>query len=104
MSGVDFSGKGSSGVDLRWYFPKEFKALSNEQSDEFTQWQSSLDGRKILDNSKKEAAGKCRKRDEGKKRGSNKGKKVDGRKIMKRAIKTPNGLRTVTALLGAEKL
>jgi len=74
VSGVSFAGRGSSGVDLRWHHPKEFKELSSEQKDELTQWQSSSEGKKTLDKSKKEAAEKRRKRHEGKKQGAGKGK------------------------------
>ena len=103
VSGVAFAGRGSSGVDLRWHHPKEYKELTSEQKDELTQWQSSSEGKKILDKSKKEAAEKRRKRNEGKKRGAEKGKEGGWKKKMKSAMKTPNGLKTVMALIGAEE-
>ena len=68
-----------------------------------TQWQSSSEGKKILDKSKKETAEKRRKRDEGKKRGAEKGREGGWKKKMKSAMKTPNGLKTVMALIGAEE-
>ena len=64
ISEIDFgSGRGSSGVDLRWHHPKEFKALSAENRDELVQWQKSNDGKKILaqsreiDDNKRKASG-----------------------------------------------
>ena len=33
VSGVSFAGRGSSGVDLRWHHPKEFKELISEKKD-----------------------------------------------------------------------
>ena len=68
-----------------------------------TQWQSSSEGKKILDKSKKEAAEKRRKRDEGKKRGAEKGKEEGWEKKIKSAMKTTQGLKTVMALIGAEE-
>ena len=105
VSGVSFAGRGNTGVDLRWHHPKEYKELSNEQKDELSQWQSSSEGKKILDKSKKEAAEKRKKRLGDKKRGHGAGKSNEGnwKKKMKYAIKTPNGLKTVMALLGAEE-
>ena len=88
---------------MRCHHPKEFKELSSEQKDELTQWQSSSEGKKTLDKSKKEAVEKRRKRDEGKKQGAGKGKEGGWEKKMKSAMKTPNGLKTVMALLGAEE-
>ena len=38
VSGASFAGRGSSGVDLRWHHPKEFKELSSDQKDELSQW------------------------------------------------------------------
>ena len=50
ISAIDFNaGRGSSGVDLRWHHPKEFKALPNDQKDELVTWQKSQEGKKILD-------------------------------------------------------
>ena len=38
ISDIDFSsGQGSSGVDLRWHHPKEFKALSANKNDKLIQ-------------------------------------------------------------------
>ena len=50
ISVIDFSaGRGSSGVDLRWHHPKDFKALSNEHKDELCAWQKTANGENILD-------------------------------------------------------
>ena len=46
VSAIDFSsGRGDSGVDLRWHTPTEFKALSSEQKTELSTWQRSPDGK-----------------------------------------------------------
>ena len=53
ISSIDFSsGRGDSGVDLRWHTPKEFKALTREQKDELTTWQRSDNGKAALAKSK----------------------------------------------------
>ena len=42
ISSIDFSdGRGKSGVDLRWYHPKEFKALPSDHKYELVTWQKS---------------------------------------------------------------
>ena len=56
MSGIDFgAGRGSSGVDLCWHHPKEFKALSAAKKTELYSWQKTNDGKKALKNSRLEA-------------------------------------------------
>ena len=60
ISGLDFNaGQGSSGADLRWHHPKDFKALSSDQKDDLTTWQKTNEGKKIL-NKSREAADKKR--------------------------------------------
>ena len=109
VSEIDFSsGRGSSGVDLRWHHPKEFKALSAEKKDELIQWQKSNEGRKILAKSR-EAADKKRKAD-GKPLGGGGGGKGNKpvsegawKKKLKRAVKTNNGFKTIMSVLAEEE-
>lgn len=63
VSAIDFSaGRGSSGVDLHWYHPEEFKALPNDQKDELVKWHKSQEEKIVLDKSR-EAASKKHKAD-----------------------------------------
>ena len=56
ISGVDFSGgRGSSGIYLRWYHPKEFKKLSKDHKYELVDRMHSNDGKKLTKNSRMEA-------------------------------------------------
>ena len=109
ISEIDFgSGRGSSGVDLRWHHPKEFKALSADKKDELISWQKSNEGKKILAKSR-EAADKKRKADgkSGGGGGGGKGKKTvsEGawKKKLKRAVKTQNGFKTIMSVLADEE-
>ena len=53
ISSINFgANKGSSGVDLRWHHPKEFRILPDEQKGKLTTWQKTQKGRNILDKSK----------------------------------------------------
>ena len=101
MSSVSFVWWSNSGVNLRWHHPKDFKALSNDNKDELTAWQSSQEGRKILEKSKKVAA-KKRRQDSSKKQTGDPYNYQGGRN-MKSAIKTPHGLKIVMALLASEE-
>ena len=101
VSAIDFAaGRGSTGVDLRWHPKKEFNDLSQDQKDELTAWQRSDEGRKVLKASR-ESALKKRKTDTD----SNKSTKGNGtwKKKFKKALKTPNGLKTVMSLLAEEE-
>ena len=79
ISVIDFdSGRGDSGVDLRWHMPAEFKALSHEQRDDLVSWQKTPEGKATLAKSR-ESAGfskKCSKEGNG---GSNGKHKHDGK-------------------------
>ena len=49
ISDVDFSGgRGSSGVDLRWYHPKEFWEISKDHKDDLVDWMYSNDGNNLM--------------------------------------------------------
>jgi len=101
VSAIDFAaGRGSTGVDLRWHPRKEFYDLSQDQKEELTAWQRSDEGRKVLKASR-ESALKKRKPDSD----SNKSNKGNGtwKKKFKKALKTPNGLKTVMSLLAEEE-
>ena len=109
ISGLDFNaGRGSSGVDLRWHHPKEFKALSGDQKDELTTWQKTNEGKKILTKSREAAD---RKRKASGRPSGNGGTKGDGKAIgqgawkkkLKRAVKTQNGFKTIMSVLAEEE-
>ena len=111
ISGIDFSaGRGSSGVDLRWHHPKEFKALSSDKKTELCNWQKTQDGKKSLKKSRLEAE-KRQAVDWYKEGGAGKGKRggnttiSDGawKKKLKRAVKTKNGFKTIMSVLAEEE-
>ena len=53
ISSIDFSaGRGKFGVDLRWHYPKESKALPSDKKDELVTWQKSQDDQKTLEKSR----------------------------------------------------
>jgi hypothetical protein len=55
ISGVTIqSGKGKSGVNLRWHPMKEYKALSDNQREELKAWRDSNEGKASIAASKKE--------------------------------------------------
>ena len=45
VSSINFSGRGQTGVDLRWHTRQNFRELSDAQKDEITSWQSSATGK-----------------------------------------------------------
>jgi hypothetical protein len=55
------SGKGKSGVDLRWHPMKEYKSLSDDQRDELKAWRNSNEGKAAIASSKKKYLDKKRK-------------------------------------------
>ena len=89
ISAIDFgAGQGSSGVDLRWHHPKDFKALSNEHKDELCAWQKTTKGKNILDKSR---AGAAKKRNHGEQDGGGDKKSIGQgawKKKLKHAVKT----------------
>jgi hypothetical protein len=108
ISAIDFaSGRGGSGVDLRWHTPLEFKALSHEQRDDLVSWQKTPEGKATLAKSR-ESAGFGRKRSKGGSGGGSNGKRKqhDGKqnpdkqkKWLKRFAKKPEGLKHIMSLL-----
>ena len=103
VSGIDFSsGRGDSGVDLRWHTPIEFKALNQEQKDELVSWQKTPDGKQTLNKSKEELKNKRKHSDKGKNRESaqlNKKRK----QWIKKYVKKPAGLKHVMSVLAKEE-
>jgi hypothetical protein len=55
------SGKGKSGVNLRWHPTKEYKALNDDQKDELKSWRNSKEGKDAIAASKKQYQDKKRK-------------------------------------------
>ena len=103
ISAIDFSaGRGSTGVDLRWHHPKEFKALPPDQKEELCTWQKSQDGKKILEKSKASAD---KKRKLEKTKGKSDKPKGEGnwKKKLKSAVKTQNGFKTIMSVLAEEE-
>lgn len=102
INAIDFSaGRGpKTNVDLRWYPRKEFKALSNEQKDELKEWMQTQDGKKAMRKSRANAA--KRKTDDVEPDPKAKSKET-WKKKMKKALKTPQGLKTVMAIMAEEE-
>ena len=98
ISAIDFSaGRGSSGVDLRWYPHKEFNKLPDEHKKELRDWMGSQEGKKAMRKSRANA---------NKKRSQENGDKSTGgnwKKKMKKAMKTPHGLKSVMSVLAEEE-
>jgi hypothetical protein len=66
------SGKGKSGVNLRWHPTNEYKALNDDQRDELKAWRNSKEGKDAIAASKKQylerkgkTGGKSKRTDEG---------------------------------------
>jgi hypothetical protein len=55
------SGKGRSGVDLRWHPMKEYKSLNDDQKEELKTWRNSNEGKASIASSKKKYLEKKRK-------------------------------------------
>ena len=97
VSSIDFSsGRGDTGVDLRWHTPKEFKALTKEQKDELTSWQKTDDGKAVLAKSKEDALAKKRKENDSGEKGETHKKR---KKWLKGFIKKPAGVKHVMELM-----
>ena len=96
------AGRGTTGVDFRWYPRKEFLDLTPEQRDELTNWQKSTEGKKAMrnDNKKRKSGGNGFKNDNDKSKGRSDG---SWKKKMKKALKTADGLAHVMSILAAEE-
>ena len=103
VSAIYFSaGRGSIGVGLCWHHTRKFKALSDDKKDKLRQWQISREGRNILDKSKKDASEKKLKRGDTSDSCDNKSQNKGGWKNkLKKAIKTPQGLKSIMAILAS---
>ena len=106
ISAIYFSsGRGDTGVDLRWHTPSEFKSLPQEQKDELSSWQKLPDGKQVLRKSRDEH-NKSNKRkhdnaDKGNKTNANVTKK---RKVwLKNYVKKASGLKHVMSVLAKEE-
>jgi hypothetical protein len=102
VSAIDFgAGRGTTGVDLRWHSNKDFKKLSEEQKTELRSFMRSQEGKKLMRKSRAEK----RKAEEANEKGENKDKSPAGnwKKKMKKALKTPQGLKSVMSVLAAEE-
>ena len=104
ISAIDFnSGRGETGVDLRWHTPKEFMQLEREQRDKPVSWQKTPDGRSVLSKSIKD---KDKNSHKGGKRKSN-GKDDNPKqykKWLKSYVKKSGGLKHVMSLLAKEEV
>jgi hypothetical protein len=97
VSAIDFgAGRGNTGVDLRWYPHKEFKKLPEDHQKELRDWMKSQAGKKAMRKSRAEAM-KKRNHDNDKTNGGN------WKKKMKKALKTPHGLKSVMSVLAEEE-
>ena len=106
ISAIDFSaGRGSTGVDLRWQPNKEFKKLPEEQKNELREWMQTQEGKKLMKQSRKAAAAKRKASSDNDKNGE--GSKGNGggnwKKKFKRAMQTPQGVKSVMSLLAEEE-
>ena len=107
VSAIDFSaGRGSTGVDLRWYPRKDFLKLPTNQKDELMEWIKTESGRELISKFKQERdrsnPSQTHNRSNGKRKLSHNGNNNWKRKF-KKAIKTDNGLKTVMSALAEEQ-
>ena len=101
VSSIDFNaGRGSTGVDLRWHHPKEFRKLPRDQKDELTTWLKTDQGKRHIEASKKEAKKRKRERESDK---NGEGGKNNWRRKMQRAMKTDEGLKSIMAIMAEEE-
>ena len=54
ISSLEYTGRGGTGVDLRWHTPQEYRQLTKEQKDELHQWQQSAAGKEVINKSREE--------------------------------------------------
>ena len=98
ISSIDFStGRGNTGVDLRWYLYKEFNKLADNQKKELRDWMSSQDGKKAI---RKSSANFIKKRNS---ENNDKSQHRNWKKKMKKALKTSHRLKSVMSVLAEEK-
>ena len=102
ISTIDFgAGRGSTGVDLRFYPKDKFVALPQDQKDELREQLSTNEGKQ----SKKEffQDKNSNKRDDDNKRKRDNNAGGNWKKKLKSAMKTEKGLKAVFAILGEEE-
>jgi len=101
VSGIDFhAGRGNSGVDLRWHPRREFLKLPQNQKDELMEWLGTDPGRAHMAKYKED---RKRKSDQDNKKNGDRDRSGNWKKKLKKAIKTPNGLKMVMATLAKEE-
>ena len=105
VSSIDFSaGRGSSGVDLRWHPTKDFKKLPEDQKSELVHWMSTQEGKKLMKESRKNHQSSLKRKDGDRSPpGNNKSGNGNWKRRLKKAIKSPNGLKTVMTVLAEEE-
>lgn len=111
VSAIDFSaGRGSTGVDLRFYPHDKFIALPKDQQDELREWLHTKPGKKAKNEyfkNKRKSGDDSGDADEDKEnRGTKRkaeNKKNNWRNKMKKAMKTEKGIKTVMSILAAEE-
>jgi hypothetical protein len=109
VSAIDFgSGRGDSGVDLRWHTPQEFQALTQEQKQELVSWQKSPDGKSTLKKSRDEHRKK--RKSQGASGGDKQHTPSEAANVNKKRkqwlksyVKKPSGLKHVMAVLAKEE-
>jgi hypothetical protein len=108
VSAIDFgSGRGDSGVDLRWHTPNEFRSLNQDQRNELVAWQRTPDGKNQLKKSREDYMKSNKRKTDT--RGDNKTNKDNEavnkkrKQWLKSYVKKPSGLKHVMAVLAKEE-
>ena len=105
VSAIDFSaGRGSTGVDLRWYPRREFLKLPSNQKTELMEWMKTDSGRELVAKYRSErdrVSNNQNPSSRSKRKGDNNSN--NWKKKFKRAIKTENGMKTVMSVLAHEE-
>ena len=102
VSAIDFNaGRGASGVDLWWYTHKEFKKLSEDQKQELHEFMRTQEGKRVMKQSRQATAKRKADSDIDSRNGNN--NSGNWKRKMKKAMKTPSGLRSVMTLLAQEE-
>jgi hypothetical protein len=110
VSAIDFSsGRGDSGVDLRWHTPSEFQSLTQDQKTELVCWQKSAEGKSSLKKSK-EAHLNSKRKGEKPSKGDNTSQEESNATVNKKRkqwlksfVKKPTGLKHVMSVLAKEE-
>ena len=98
LSAIDFSsGRGSTGVDLRWHPKSEFMKLSKDQRNELSTWLKTDDGQKYKKASFTKGNNNGKRKQEGNAAGGN------WKKKFKKALKSDKGLKTIMSMMAKEE-